>query len=116
MIPLAWVGAYWLRFNLESIPEPYLGQALKVLPVVIIVHVSVFLYFGLYRGVWRFASIPDLIRITKAVVVAVAVSDGLRTERFTTVRARRPWWREPVGPGRCSHVICCETRRVDTSR
>ncbi len=74
MIPLAWVGAYWLRFNLESIPEPYLGQALKVLPVVIIVHVSVFLYFGLYRGVWRFASIPDLIRITKAVVVAVAVS------------------------------------------
>ncbi|MEE8262885.1 MAG: polysaccharide biosynthesis protein, partial [Gammaproteobacteria bacterium] len=74
MIPLAWVGAYWLRFNLESIPEPYFGQALKMLPAVIIVHVSVFLYFGLYRGVWRFASIPDFIRITKAVVVAVAVS------------------------------------------
>jgi len=45
-----------------------------MLPAVIIVHVSVFLYFGLYRGVWRFASIPDFIRITKAVVVAVAVS------------------------------------------
>lgn len=74
MVPIAWLGAYWLRFNLESIPEPYLGRALEMLPAVIVVHVSVFLYFGLYRGVWRFASIPDLIRITKAVVVAVAVS------------------------------------------
>ncbi|MFQ6023456.1 MAG: polysaccharide biosynthesis protein [Acidiferrobacterales bacterium] len=74
MIPVAWLGAYWLRFNLESIPEPYLGQAMVMLPIVILVHASVFLYFGLYRGVWRFASVPDLIRITKAVAVAVAVS------------------------------------------
>jgi FlaA1/EpsC-like NDP-sugar epimerase len=74
MIPIAWLGAYWLRFNLENIPEPYLTQAMAMLPVVIVVHVSVFLYFGLYRGVWRFASIPDLIRISKAVATAVALS------------------------------------------
>ncbi|MFQ5755385.1 MAG: polysaccharide biosynthesis protein [Acidiferrobacterales bacterium] len=74
MIPVAWLGAYWLRFNLESVPEPYLSQALAMLPVVIMVHVSVFLYFGLYRGVWRFASIPDLIRISKAVALAVVLS------------------------------------------
>ncbi len=43
MVPIAWLGAYWLRFNLESIPEPYLGQALEMLPAVIVVHVSVFL-------------------------------------------------------------------------
>ena len=74
MIPIAWLGAYWLRFNLENIPEPYLSQALAMLPVVIVVHVGVFLYFGLYRGVWRFASIPDLIRISKAVAAAVVLS------------------------------------------
>ena len=74
MIPIAWLGAYWLRFNLESIPEPYFRQALAMLPVVLIIHVSVFLYFGLYRGVWRFASIPDLLRIVKAVIVATAIS------------------------------------------
>jgi FlaA1/EpsC-like NDP-sugar epimerase len=74
MIPIAWLGAYWLRFNLETIPESYLLQAIAMLPVVMLVHVSVFLYFGLYRGVWRFASVPDLLRIAKAVVVGMAIS------------------------------------------
>jgi FlaA1/EpsC-like NDP-sugar epimerase len=74
MIPVAWLGAYWLRFNLEPIPESYLAQAIAMLPVVILVHVSVFVYFGLYRGVWRFASVPDLLRIAKAVVVSMAIS------------------------------------------
>jgi FlaA1/EpsC-like NDP-sugar epimerase len=74
MIPIAWLGAYWLRFNLETIPESYLAQAIAMLPVVILVHVSVFVYFGLYRGVWRFASVPDLLRIAKAVVVGMAIS------------------------------------------
>jgi FlaA1/EpsC-like NDP-sugar epimerase len=34
---------------------------------------AVFWYFGLYRGVWRFASIPDLLRIGKAVAVGVCL-------------------------------------------
>ncbi|MFQ5936201.1 MAG: polysaccharide biosynthesis protein [Acidiferrobacterales bacterium] len=74
MIPVAWLGAYWLRFNLGEIPEPYLNQALVMLPVIVLVHASVFVYFGLYRGVWRFASVPDLLRIAKAVIVATALS------------------------------------------
>lgn len=32
-----------------------------------------FWYFGLYRGIWRYASLNDLMRIAKAVSVAVAV-------------------------------------------
>ena len=32
-----------------------------------------FWYFGLYRGIWRYASLNDVIRIAKAVSVAVAV-------------------------------------------
>ncbi len=35
---------------------------------------SVFYFFGLYMGIWRFASTPDLIRIIKAVSAAVSVS------------------------------------------
>ncbi len=74
IIPIAWLGAYWLRFNLEAIPPAYLRQALLMLPVVMLTHVAVFLYFGLYRGVWRFASVPDLLRIAKAVAVGTALS------------------------------------------
>lgn len=74
MIPIAWFAAYVLRFNLEPIPDLYLSQALSVLPVVMLVQGATFWYFGLYRGVWRFASIPDFIRILKAIVVGVSVS------------------------------------------
>jgi FlaA1/EpsC-like NDP-sugar epimerase len=69
MIPVAWLFSYWLRFNLAEIPGPLLDRAWAMLPVVMAIQGCVFWYFGLYRGVWRFASVPDLIRIVKAVVV-----------------------------------------------
>ncbi len=31
-------------------------------------------YFGLYKGIWRFASVPDLYRILKAVVAGVSLT------------------------------------------
>jgi len=74
MVPVAWLGSYWLRFNLDGIPEEYLLHALRQLPLVLLVQGALFWYFGLYRGVWRFASIPDLVRILKATVVGVAVT------------------------------------------
>ncbi len=74
MIPVAWFAAYWLRFNLETIPSLFLQHALAVLPIVVFLQGASFWYFGLYRGVWRFASIPDLVRISKAVALGVVLS------------------------------------------
>ena len=74
MVPIAWFGAYWLRFNLGSIPETFLHQSLLLLPVVWIAQGGMFWYFGLYRGIWRFASIPDLLRIVKAVITGVVIA------------------------------------------
>lgn len=74
VIPIAWLGAYWLRFNFGPIPDYFLTQGLAVLPLVVAVQGTVFWYFGLYRGVWRFASLPDLIRIVKAVVLGTALT------------------------------------------
>ncbi|WPL16903.1 UDP-N-acetyl-alpha-D-glucosamine C6 dehydratase [Thiorhodovibrio winogradskyi] len=73
-VPIAWMGAYWVRFNLDVIPALFLEQALVALPLLILVQGGVFWYFGLYRGVWRFASIPDLIRIAKGVLVGVVLT------------------------------------------
>ena len=83
MIPVAWIGAYWLRFNLGMIPGFYLESALENLLIVLVSQGVVFRYFGLYRGVWRFASLPDLIRISKAVIVGIAFS---ATILFITTR------------------------------
>ncbi len=74
VVPIAWLGAYWLRFNFEAFPQEYLAAAISLLPVVWILQGTMFWYFGLYRGVWRFASIPDLVRIIKAVVVGTGLS------------------------------------------
>ena len=74
MIPVAWFGAYWLRFNLGLIPDKYLSVAIEVLAIVVVIQAIAFRYYGLYRGVWRFASVPDLIRICKAVLMGMAFS------------------------------------------
>ena len=42
VVPIAWFGAYWLRFNLESIPEAMFLSALKVFPAVVIIQGVVF--------------------------------------------------------------------------
>jgi FlaA1/EpsC-like NDP-sugar epimerase len=73
-ILIAWFGAYWLRFNLSDIPVPIFKQAISVLPILLLAQMGTYLLFDLYRGVWRFASIPDLIRIIKAVITGVAIS------------------------------------------
>lgn len=65
----AWLAAFWLRFNLE-VPAPYVELALLTLLLVLPVHAALFAGFGLYRGVWRYASLPDLQRIIAAVGVA----------------------------------------------
>lgn len=71
VVPVAWLLAYWLRFNLDTIPPPFLDTALRMLPIVLLVQGFMFWQFGLYRGIWRFASVPDFVRITKSVAVGV---------------------------------------------
>ena len=66
---IAWCVAFWLRFNLE-IPGEYQRAMLASLPYVIGVHTAVFWLLGLYRGLWRYASLPDLQRILLAVGLA----------------------------------------------
>lgn len=68
-IPIAWFTAYWLRFNLGVIPSEILQSAIWSVPSVIAIQAFAFYGFGLYRGVWRFASLPDLSRILKSIMV-----------------------------------------------
>ena len=66
---LAWVGAFWLRFNLV-VPDDMLVNMLYVGAWVIPVQAAIFLSFGLYRGIWRYASLHDLKHILGAVAIA----------------------------------------------
>jgi FlaA1/EpsC-like NDP-sugar epimerase len=66
---LAWLMAYWIRFNFD-IPATYFSTMWLNLLWVIPLQASCFFALGLYQGVWRFASIPDLKRILKAIGVS----------------------------------------------
>jgi len=71
MVMCAWLFAFWFRFDLDSIPSDYISTALIYLPYTALSQSIIFWYFGLYKGVWRFSSLPDLIRIFKAVFFGV---------------------------------------------
>ena len=65
----AWAFAYYLRFNFE-VPITYITSMWQNLLWVLPLQVGAFFTFGLYQGMWRFASLPDLKRILKAILVA----------------------------------------------
>ncbi len=69
---LAWAFAYLLRFNFELSPQ-IIEEVWLTLAWVIPLQGIVFWQFGLYRGVWRYASINDLRRIFWAVAFAAGV-------------------------------------------
>lgn len=68
-VAVAWLAAYWLRFNLD-IPASYLEQAVTMLPWVLPVNLATFWLAGLYRGIWRYSSLHDLQRILLSVATA----------------------------------------------
>ena len=74
---LAWLASFWLRFNFD-LPGDYQALMLDLLPGVVAIHAAAFWALGLYRGLWRFASLPDLRRILIAVgIAALAVPASL---------------------------------------
>ncbi|HJP98769.1 MAG TPA: polysaccharide biosynthesis protein, partial [Rhodanobacteraceae bacterium] len=64
--------AWWLANTVRYAMLPY-GQQLNLLDwqtlVVLGVQAVIFYWTGLYKGLWRFASVPDLWNILRAVVV-----------------------------------------------
>ncbi|GLU30479.1 nucleoside-diphosphate sugar epimerase/dehydratase [Trinickia caryophylli] len=69
----AWLAAYLIRFN-GAIPHDFLTGGLRALVWVLPVYAVMFRAFGLYRGMWVFASLPDLVRISKAVAVGALLT------------------------------------------
>jgi FlaA1/EpsC-like NDP-sugar epimerase len=74
VIPVAWLLALWLRFNLDSIPPKYIDASIENLIIILPIQFLMFAQLGLYRGIWRFASVPDLVRILKSVVLGIAIT------------------------------------------
>jgi len=70
MVWLCWLGLHQFRYSmLPVVPStPWLSTEILL---VLAAQGAVFWQVGLYRGVWRFASLPDLLNILKASVIGL---------------------------------------------
>lgn len=69
---MAFVGAYLLRF--DFILEPtYRAQMWRLLPFLLPCKLLLFLSRGLYRGMWRYTSLNDLMRLAQASLLAMLI-------------------------------------------
>ncbi|MBP1962316.1 polysaccharide biosynthesis protein [Paenibacillus aceris] len=73
LICLSILIAYLLRFDLH-IPHAYLNQFIAYAAVSMIVGSASLIYFKMYKRVWEYASIGEVITIIKAVLVTCTVS------------------------------------------
>ena len=69
IIGLSLYLSYALRFDF-AIPDYYLNDLGYVFIILLFSKISSFLFFKLYKGMWRFTSISDLINVLKATFIA----------------------------------------------
>jgi UDP-GlcNAc:undecaprenyl-phosphate GlcNAc-1-phosphate transferase len=65
LVTLAYYGAYLLRWD-GSLPDQQLAIFVKTLPVIIIVNMCLLFCGGVYRGLWKYVGIDDLVIILRA--------------------------------------------------
>ena len=83
LVAFAWYFANLLRFNFD-IPPDSMAAITRLVPIILGTKMVVFYLFDLYKGMWRYTSIDDLLNIIKAsgissllVVTLVAFTHGL---------------------------------------
>jgi UDP-GlcNAc:undecaprenyl-phosphate GlcNAc-1-phosphate transferase len=73
LILLAYWGAYAVKFGALSGSTAW-KLFLRTLPILVFVKMASFLVMGVYRGLWRYTGLDDLIVFAKAVVLSSVVS------------------------------------------
>jgi FlaA1/EpsC-like NDP-sugar epimerase len=73
LIPVSVLGTWVLRFELGSLFYQYLPFAYWMIGVALVVKPIVYYFFGLYRRLWLYASIKELLLIAAGVTSASAV-------------------------------------------
>ena len=110
-VTVAWVVAFLFRFN-GSVPAEYLPLLGWGLVLLLPVQALIFRVAGLYRGIWVFASLPDLLRILRATALgAIAMAVGALLINPMPQLPRLVWFMYPLlllilmGGGRAAYRV-----------
>jgi len=69
LVVICFYLAYLFRFEFEISPSEFTAFA-RSLPYVVIAKIAVFALFHLYKGMWRYTSLNDLVNVIKAVLTS----------------------------------------------
>lgn len=76
MVWLAWVTSFYIRYSIWPLsPEVSLWSV--EIALVLTVQGLISFYFDMYRGLWRFASVPDLMNLLKSALVGTLAIAGM---------------------------------------
>ena len=69
LVVAAFLSAYQLRFE-SGVSSSQAAFIASALPLVVVVKIPLFYVMGLYRGIWRYAGTPELVRVVKATTIS----------------------------------------------
>ncbi|HEX9780142.1 MAG TPA: hypothetical protein VGB20_02910 [bacterium] len=73
LLSAAYVLAYLLRFE-GGLNPPLSRQIAQSLPLILVIKIACFAVCGLYRGLWRYVSLADLVGLVRTVTLASMLS------------------------------------------
>ena len=121
-VVLAWYLAFLIRFNAD-LPVEYQSLVSLGLLLLLPVEALIFRASGLYRGIWIFASLPDLLRILRAAAFsAIAIAVGTLLLAPEPQLPRMVWLTYPLilllimGGGRAAYRVFKEHREFGALR
>jgi FlaA1/EpsC-like NDP-sugar epimerase len=99
LVVAAFWGAYLIRFEFR-IPDVHLDVLRFTWPFILLIKMGCFAFFHLYRGMWRYTSLVDLINVVKAVFTssAVILAAVLVVHRFQGYPRSVFFYRRPLDP------------------
>lgn len=74
-MPIAWIAVYWFKYQPSVLSQHLLTKdAFIALSILMLGQVFCYYQFKIYRGVWRFSSISDLVRILQTTLGAIVLA------------------------------------------
>lgn len=73
LVALAYYSAYLLRFD-GDMPGEQIAIFIRTLPPLVAIQILSFLIGGVYKGIWRYAGVNELVRLAGSVFAGAAIS------------------------------------------
>lgn len=73
-VPTAIIAAWLLLNDFRMLPLTVLLDPMRLAVVAVPAHAAAFIWFGCYRGIWRYASLPDVLRLVQAILLGWAMT------------------------------------------